>query len=94
MRINRQCIRVLSFPGADPSIPQKEVDAGRLLTRRYRNRRIGEFLKELDFTEGRGTEFLKYGAYWRQMGRQSRCLSRMRGGLRFILKLRYTPNSW
>ncbi len=55
VRINRQCIRVLSFPGADPSIPQKEVDAGRLLTRRYRNRRIGEFLKELDFTEGRGT---------------------------------------
>lgn len=55
VRINRQCIRVLSFPGADPSIPQKEVEAGRLFTRRYRNRRIGEFLKELDFTEGRGT---------------------------------------
>lgn len=55
VRINRQCIRVLSFPGADPSIPQKDIEAGRLLTRRYRNRRIGEFLKELDFTEGRGT---------------------------------------
>lgn len=26
-----------------------------MLNRRYRNRRIGEFLKELDFTEGRGT---------------------------------------
>ncbi len=55
VRINRECIRVLSFPGADPSIPQKDIEAGRLLTRRYRNRRIGEFLKELDFTEGRGT---------------------------------------
>lgn len=55
VRINRQCIRILSFPGADPSISQKDIEAGRLLTRRYRNRRIGEFLKELDFTEGRGT---------------------------------------
>jgi ATP-dependent DNA helicase RecG len=27
----------------------------RMVSRRYRNRRIGEFLKELDFTEGRGT---------------------------------------
>lgn len=26
-----------------------------MISRRYRNRRIGEFLKELDFTEGRGT---------------------------------------
>jgi ATP-dependent DNA helicase RecG len=55
VRINRECIRVLSFPGADPSISEKDIEAGRLLTRRYRNRRIGEFLKELDFTEGRGT---------------------------------------
>jgi len=27
----------------------------RFISRRYRNRRIGEFLKELDMTEGRGT---------------------------------------
>jgi ATP-dependent DNA helicase RecG len=27
----------------------------RFVSRRYRNRRIGEFLKELDLTEGRGT---------------------------------------
>jgi ATP-dependent DNA helicase RecG len=26
-----------------------------VLSRRYRNRRVGEFLKELDLTEGRGT---------------------------------------
>ena len=29
--------------------------AGRAVSRRYRNRRIGEFLKELDMTEGRST---------------------------------------
>jgi ATP-dependent DNA helicase RecG len=32
-----------------------ELRTGRALPRRYRNRRIGEFLKELDMTEGRAT---------------------------------------
>ena len=32
-----------------------QLRAGRALPRRYRNRRIGEFLKELEFTEGRST---------------------------------------
>jgi len=31
------------------------LQAGRAVSRRYRNRRIGEFLKELDLTEGRAT---------------------------------------
>lgn len=34
---------------------QTDFDAGRVRARRYRNRRIGEFLKELRLTEGRGT---------------------------------------
>lgn len=33
----------------------KDLNAKRFVTRRYRNRRIGEFLKELEMTEGRGT---------------------------------------
>ena len=32
-----------------------DLQAGRAVSRRYRNRRIGEFLKELDLTEGRAT---------------------------------------
>ena len=32
-----------------------QVHSDRAISRRYRNRRIGEFLKELDLTEGRGT---------------------------------------
>ena len=30
-----------------------DLQSGRAVSRRYRNRRIGEFLKELDLTEGR-----------------------------------------
>lgn len=33
----------------------EQLRSGRAQPRRYRNRRIGEFLKELEFTEGRCT---------------------------------------
>ena len=46
---------ILSFPGPDRSIRLEDFQAGRLVSRRYRNRRIGEFLKELEMTEGRST---------------------------------------
>jgi ATP-dependent DNA helicase RecG len=46
---------MLSFPGPDRSIRLADFTAGRAVSRRYRNRRIGEFLKELDLTEGRST---------------------------------------
>ncbi len=36
-----------------------DMRAGRAVSRRYRNRRIGGFLKELDLTEGRSTGITK-----------------------------------
>lgn len=48
-------VTVLSFPGPDRSINMDDLRAVRAVARRYRNRRIGEFLKELDLTEGRST---------------------------------------
>ncbi|WP_199688148.1 ATP-binding protein [Noviherbaspirillum sedimenti] len=55
VRISREELVVLSFPGPDRSIRLADFEAGRAVSRRYRNRRIGEFLKELDLTEGRST---------------------------------------
>ena len=55
MRISREELAVLSFPGPDRSIRLQDLAAGRAVSRRYRNRRIGEFLKELELTEGRST---------------------------------------
>ena len=55
MRIGREDLAILSFPGLDRSIRMEDFAAGRAVSRRYRNRRIGEFLKELDLTEGRST---------------------------------------
>ena len=55
VRITPDDLVVLSFPGPDRSIRMADLRAGRAVSRRYRNRRIGEFLKELDLTEGRST---------------------------------------
>ncbi len=55
IRISQADLVVLSFPGPDRSIRLEDLRAGKAVSRRYRNRRIGEFLKELDLTEGRST---------------------------------------
>ena len=55
VRITPDDLVVLSFPGADRSIRMDALRAGKAVSRRYRNRRIGEFLKELDLAEGRST---------------------------------------
>ena len=54
--IEPHAISILSHSGPDRSISEESIRAGRRLqTRRYRNRRLGEFLKELDLSEGRAT---------------------------------------
>ncbi len=55
VRILPNCITVGSHPGPDRSISLEDLKNGNLIARRYRNRRIGEFLKDLRLTEGRGT---------------------------------------
>lgn len=55
MRISHDELVIISYPGPDRSIRLEELRTGRAVSRRYRNRRIGEFLKELDLTEGRST---------------------------------------
>ena len=49
-------ISILNHGGPDRSIPLEVVrKAQTLRCRKYRNRRLGEFLKELELTEGRAT---------------------------------------
>lgn len=55
VQITPQELFVLSFPGPDRSIRLEDLQSGRAVSRRYRNRRIGEFLKELRLSEGRAT---------------------------------------
>lgn len=49
-------ISIISYTGPDRAISFESLRAAKVLnTRRYRNRRLGDFLKELDLTEGRAT---------------------------------------
>ena len=50
-------IEILSFPGPLPPVTKEMLKERRIISRNYRNRRVGDFLKELDLTEGRSTGF-------------------------------------
>lgn len=53
IEIEPDCINIMNFPGIDRSISDKTIAEGkRFVSRYYRNRRLGEFLKELDLSEG------------------------------------------
>lgn len=55
IRIEKEQIEIASVPGPDRSISDADIRNYRMRTRRYRNRRIGDFLKELHLVEGRNT---------------------------------------
>ena len=56
IEIEPDCVRIFSYPGIDRSISLKTIAEGeRFKSRYYRNKRLGEFLKELDLTEGKST---------------------------------------
>lgn len=59
VRVENDRIEILSFPGPDRSVTIEGLKSYRVSNRRYRNRRIGDFLKELHLTEGRNTGFKK-----------------------------------
>ncbi|GHT05861.1 transcriptional regulator [Bacteroidia bacterium] len=59
IRINYDSVQILSFEGPMPPINNDDLKRERVISRSYRNRRVGDFLKELDYTEGRSTGFPK-----------------------------------
>lgn len=57
VRITPQSIMITSFPGFDRSISDKRISEYDITSPIYRNRRIGDFLKELHLIEGRNTGY-------------------------------------
>ena len=53
--IEPDCIRIISYGGPDRSIKLSDLNHGIAHARRYRNRKLGDFLKELGLTEGKAT---------------------------------------
>ncbi len=52
-------IEISSFPGPLPPVNQEMLKQERIVSRDTRNSRLGDFLKDLDLTEGRGTGIRK-----------------------------------
>ncbi len=69
VRLDR--IEIISYPGPLPPLNKVELRKERVIARDYRNRRIGDFLKELKLTEGRGTGFPKIRRSMKQNGSPS-----------------------
>ncbi len=55
IRIEKELIEITSAPGPDRSINDEDIKNLTMRSRRYRNRRIDDFLKELNLVEGRNT---------------------------------------
>ena len=53
--ITPEKMEVTSVPGPDRMITDEDLKNRKLVSKRYRNRRIGDFLKELHMVEGRNT---------------------------------------
>ena len=54
--VEPDCLTIQNVGGPDRSISAADISrCDILVSRRYRNRRLGEYLKELDMTEGRST---------------------------------------
>ena len=61
-------IEILSHGGAMPPIVPDDFKKERIISRKYLNRRIGDFLKELHLTEGKGTGIPKIRRAMRNNG--------------------------
>jgi ATP-dependent DNA helicase RecG len=55
IRIYVDCIQIINYPGPDKWIDMDKFATGKVRARKYRNRRIGEFFKEIDLSEKQGT---------------------------------------
>lgn len=55
IRIEPDAILLYNSGGPDRSIKREDFTTGKVLPKRYRNRRLGDFLKELRLTEGHAT---------------------------------------
>jgi ATP-dependent DNA helicase RecG len=59
IRVYLNRIMIINYPGPEPWIDMDEFREGKAVSRRYRNRRIGEFFKEIDLAEKKSTGITK-----------------------------------
>jgi ATP-dependent DNA helicase RecG len=91
VQIFSDMITVLSYPGALPPVDTQILNKRKIIARDYRNRRIGDFLKELDLTEGRGTGFPKMSREMAKNGSPEPIIETDANGIYFLVTLPINP---
>ena len=84
-------ITILSYPSALPPVDMQILNNRKIVARDYRNRRIGDFLKELDLTEGRGTGFPKMNKEMAKNGSPQPIIETDADGVYFLVTLPVNP---
>jgi len=92
VRGNPEGIEVVSYPGPDASKRTEALNSDKIVARRYLNRRIGEFLKELDLTEGRCTGIPTMRAAMAENGSPPARFSTDQGRTYFLVELPVHPD--
>lgn len=68
INIRHHRIEVVNFPGPLPPVNQTMLNGDLIIAKDCRNSRLGDFLKELDLTEGRGTGIPKIRRFMQKNG--------------------------
>lgn len=85
-------IEILSFPGALPPVTAEQLQSGRrIVARDLRNRRVGDFLKELHLTEQRATGLTEIRAAMEANGSPPPLFEMDADRLSFLTTLRIHP---
>jgi ATP-dependent DNA helicase RecG len=84
---------ILSYPGPLPPVDFQILQHKKIEARNYRNRRIGDFLKELDLTEGRGSGFPKMYREMKKNGSQEPVIYTDEDSILFLTTLPAHPLS-
>jgi ATP-dependent DNA helicase RecG len=66
IRLDR--VEIISYAGPMPPVNQEMLNSDRIIARDYRNSRLGDFLKEMDLTEGRSTGIPKIRYFMKRNG--------------------------
>jgi ATP-dependent DNA helicase RecG len=93
VNIWRNKIEILSYPGPLPPVDNSQLKKPRIIARYYRNRRVGDFLKELRLTEGRGTGIPKIRNAMKQNGSPAPTFKTDRGKTHFLTTLPIHPKA-
>lgn len=92
VRVELDRIDIISYPGPIPPLSKDNINDKTVISKKYRNRRIGEFLKEYKLTEGKNTGFRKIRSSLKYNGSPEPEFITDADRVQFITRIRIHPD--